>query len=123
MRALIDWRAGCEKFARPVLREGWGSNAPSLPLSGNSLHTGTTIIGGSLVSGGAGQFATGAKLKLNTAGADTTATGDPDGDGMTNQQEYAFGLNPTLGSSVSPITALLDPVTGLLRLGHLSFPG
>ena len=32
MRALIDWRAGCGKSACPVLREGWGSNAPSLPL-------------------------------------------------------------------------------------------
>ena len=29
---------------------------------------------------------------------------DTDRDGMSNQQEYAFGLNPTLGSSVSPIT-------------------
>jgi hypothetical protein len=36
MRALIDWRAGCGKSACPVLREGWGSNAPSLPLSGGS---------------------------------------------------------------------------------------
>jgi len=32
MRALIDWRAGCGKSACPVLREGWGSNAPFLPL-------------------------------------------------------------------------------------------
>jgi hypothetical protein len=30
---------------------------------------------------------------------------DNDGDGMTNRQEYAFGLNPTLGSSVSAITS------------------
>ena len=30
---------------------------------------------------------------------------DTDRDGMSNQQEYAFGLNPTLGSSVSPITS------------------
>ena len=37
-------------------------------------------------------------------GADTTPTGDPDGDGMTNQQEYAFGLDPTKGTSVNPIT-------------------
>jgi hypothetical protein len=33
---------------------------------------------------------------------------DPDGDGLTNQQEFAFGLNPVLGSSVNPITAPLD---------------
>ena len=33
---------------------------------------------------------------------------DNDGDGMTNQQEYAFGLNPTRGSSVSAITSGLS---------------
>jgi hypothetical protein len=33
------------------------------------------------------------------------ATGDDDGDGLTNFEEYAFGLNPTSGSSVSPVTA------------------
>ena len=46
------------------------------------------------------------------SGADKTPTGDPDGDGMTNQKEYAFGLNPTLGTSVNPITQMLDKTTG-----------
>jgi autotransporter-associated beta strand protein len=32
-------------------------------------------------------------------------TGDDDGDGVTNFEEYAFGLNPTSGSSVSSVTA------------------
>ena len=41
--------------------------------------------------------------------------GDNDGDGLTNQQEYAFGLNPTLGSSANPITMLLDKTTGMLN--------
>ena len=39
MRELIDWRAGCEKFARPVLRDGWGSNAQSLPLDERGFRT------------------------------------------------------------------------------------
>ena len=38
---------------------------------------------------------------------DPTPTGDPDGDGMTNQQEFAFGLDPTTGASVNPCTPLL----------------
>ncbi len=35
---------------------------------------------------------------------DNASTADQDKDGLVNQQEYAFGLNPTSGSSVSPIT-------------------
>jgi len=38
---------------------------------------------------------------------DTAATSDPDGDGKTNQEEFAFGLDPTSGSSVNPITQQL----------------
>ncbi len=46
-------------------------------------------------------------------GADTSRTGDPDGDGLTNFQEYAFGLAPNSGSSVNPITQTLSKSTGL----------
>ncbi len=38
---------------------------------------------------------------------DTDPTHDPDGDGMTNQQEFAFGLDPTSGTSVNPVTPLV----------------
>jgi hypothetical protein len=44
-------------------------------------------------------------------GADTTPTGDPDGDGQSNQAEYAFGLDPTKGSSVNPISVPFDSAT------------
>ena len=54
--------------------------------------------------------------------ADTTASGDPDGDGVTNQKEYAFGLNPTLGSSVNPITQQLDKVTGNFQYTRRATP-
>ena len=37
------------------------------------------------------------------AGSDTSPSGDPDGDGMTNRREYAFGLDPTSGTSHNPI--------------------
>ena len=46
------------------------------------------------------------------AGTDTTPIGDPDGDGQSNRQEDAFGLNPTSGASVSPITVPLDKTSG-----------
>ena len=53
---------------------------------------------------------------LSLTHPDKTPTGDPDGDGMNNQEEYAFGLDPTLGSSVNPITD-----TSALRGGTFSY--
>jgi autotransporter-associated beta strand protein len=55
-------------------------------------------------------------------GADTSPTGDPDGDDMTNQEEYAFGLNPTLGSSANPIVQQLDPVSGIFKYTRRATP-
>jgi hypothetical protein len=43
---------------------------------------------------------------------DTAPTHDPDGDGMTNQQEYAFGLDPTSGASVNPIVVPFNKTLG-----------
>ena len=54
--------------------------------------------------------------------ADTSATGDPDGDGLTNFQEYAFGLDPTSGSSVSPITVPLDKASGTFKYTRRATP-
>ena len=38
---------------------------------------------------------------------DTIATHDPDGDGLSNFQEFAFGLDPTSGASCTPVTPLI----------------
>jgi fibronectin-binding autotransporter adhesin len=48
-------------------------------------------------------------------GADTSRGGDADGDGVSNFTEYAFGLNPTSGASVSPITAPVNPTAGTFK--------
>ena len=38
---------------------------------------------------------------------DTDPTHDPLGDGMTNFQKFAFGLDPTSGASINPVTPLI----------------
>ena len=42
---------------------------------------------------------------------DTDPSHDPDGDGLKNFQEFAFGLDPTTGSSINPITSPLNKST------------
>ena len=86
------------------------SKVRNLPAAGT-----VTIGGGSDYDTWLGEF-------TFAPGADTTATGDPDGDGMTNQEEYAFGLNPTLGSSANPIVAQLDPGTGNFQYTRRATP-
>jgi len=44
--------------------------------------------------------------------SDKTPGGDPDGDGMTNQAEFAFGLDPSSAASVNPISVPLNKATG-----------
>jgi lysophospholipase L1-like esterase len=46
---------------------------------------------------------------------DTAPGSDPDGDGLSNREEHAFGLNPTSASSLNPIIQPLDPATGRFR--------
>jgi uncharacterized repeat protein (TIGR02543 family) len=44
--------------------------------------------------------------------AQGSEAGDLDNDGLTNQDEYAFGLIPNSGASVNPIAVQLDKSTG-----------
>jgi hypothetical protein len=48
-------------------------------------------------------------------GVDTGATGDPDGDGLRNFHEYAFGLAPDSGTSLGAFIAPPMPATGSFR--------
>lgn len=63
---------------------------------------------GDLALGSLGDFDTWAA----TTGATGGMTGDTDFDGQDNAFEYAFGLNPTSGSSVNPFVVPLDKATG-----------
>jgi len=47
---------------------------------------------------------------------------DDDGDSLTNFEEYAFGLNPTSGSSMNPITQLPDKTSGTFKYSRRATP-
>jgi fibronectin-binding autotransporter adhesin len=47
---------------------------------------------------------------------------DDDGDGLTNFEEYAFGLDPKSGSSVSPITQQLNKADGTFKYTRRATP-
>jgi autotransporter-associated beta strand protein len=97
----------------------YGSEASGATFKDDNFFSGTgTVTLGDVVS----DYAAWLGGFTFAEGADTSPTGDPDGDGMTNQQEYAFGLNPTLGSSNNPIVEPLDPATGNFQYTRRATP-
>ena len=60
---------------------------------------------------------------FGNAFTDKDPTHDPDDDGQTNLQEFAFGLDPTSGSSVNPITQQLDKTTGVFKYSRTKDSG
>jgi fibronectin-binding autotransporter adhesin len=81
----------------------YSSSEPSGRISG----TGTLTV----LTGAASPYTTWANSFLPGNDVSNPA-GDNDNDGLTNQQEFAFGLSPISGSSVNPILVQLNKTTG-----------
>jgi autotransporter-associated beta strand protein len=79
------------------------------PGTGIAQITGTGTL---TVTTGSGTVYDNWAAGYGLTGADALPDADPDHDGMTNRQEYAFGLNPTSAASGNPITAPFDKTTG-----------
>lgn len=79
----------------------------------NQFDTAAFLAFGTIETGGAsGTYASWILGYPSLTGPNALPGADPDHDGMSNREEYAFALNPTLGSSVNPITTPLNKTTG-----------
>jgi autotransporter-associated beta strand protein len=98
-----------------------GPNTFTAPGTYNATSHPTYFSGsGSLVIPGSNPYETwGAPYSL-TSGSEG---GDLDNDGLTNFDEFAFGLAPNSGSSVNPITTQLDKTTGQFTYQRLADSG
>ena len=109
---------------------GGGASGDYVIATYTGSLTGTLTISPALPAGYSVSYATPGQVKLVSGVVVTDygtwasgfslpipGNGDPnvdaDNDGLKNQQEYAFGLIPNSGSSVSPITSQLNKATGL----------
>jgi len=85
-----------------------GSSTSSAPVENqDDVHfSGTGVL--SVTTGPANDYDTWA----TSFGLVEGPTGDDDGDSVSNEDEYAFGLDPSSGSSVNPITSPFDASAG-----------
>jgi autotransporter-associated beta strand protein len=90
----------------------WGATGSGATNINDTHFSGTT--GRVLVTsgpGGVSDYSTWAAVYSPTDVSNPAL--DTDGDGMSNLQEYAFGLSPVSGASVNPIIEKLSKATGL----------
>jgi hypothetical protein len=94
LKGLVSWNQGNLLYGSNGIAALTFADVPIGTLSPYEIWTG-------------GSFA--------NAFTDKDPSHDPDFDGMTNHEEFAFGLDPTSGASVNPITQQLDKATGVFK--------
>jgi len=99
-----------------------GSTTITASQSGNANYNAATNVPRTLtVTAPADPFQAWINANYPTL-SDKTSAGDPDGDGMSNKSEYAFGLDPSSGSSCSPIKSPLDKTSGMFTYTRRATP-
>ena len=103
-----DWTGDIDLATTGLFLGNAFDNTPGTPDDGGTW-SGTITLTYDLVGGGADYETWAAGFLPDDV---SNPTGDFDGDGLTNDDERAFGLDPTDSSSVNPFSTPLDPVAG-----------
>ena len=91
---------------------------------GSSLSAATDNSSTTLTVGSTSPYTTWIAGYFPTPGDPKAQPGaDPDNDGKTNKEEYAFGLNPNSATSVDPIAEQLNKTTGIFKYTRQSGTG
>jgi len=98
----------------PCINSGYNASAPAgLDLDGNARVVNGTVDVGAYEFQGIGSLISYAWLQQYGLPTDSTSdASDPDADGMSNQQEWLAGTDPTNAASVLRINSLSNTVTG-----------
>jgi hypothetical protein len=132
-----DWETSYALFGETSLPDGLTLNTGSGLISGDPTTAGETSIQltASNVGGTGAAFTLDLSITQSGGAYDSWAAGysltgesaepgaDPDGDGFTNQQEYAFGTNPTQATAglVATSNSGGDLIVSFLTRDNLSY--
>jgi autotransporter-associated beta strand protein len=97
---------GSTTFTLRFIPSAVGARAATLTITSDSTTDGSFTL--NLTGTGTADYSEWVKAYTG----DMSTGGDPDGDGVKNQQEYAFGLNPNSGTSANPIIVPFHKTTG-----------